>query len=54
MARPGAGPAENLAVSDAVACPGQKGNTSWQSVRVGPENVRAGTYTDADTGGSAR
>jgi hypothetical protein len=31
-------------------CPGQKGTTSWQSVRVGSENVRAGTDSCADTG----
>ena len=30
-------------------CPGQKGNTSWQSVRVGSENVRAGTDSGVDT-----
>jgi hypothetical protein len=33
-----------------MTCPGQKGNTSWQSVRVGSENVRAGTDSGANTG----
>jgi hypothetical protein len=31
-------------------CPDQKGNTRWQSVRVGSGNVRAGTDSGVDTG----
>jgi hypothetical protein len=44
MLRPRSNPA-----FETIRCPGQKGNASWQSVRLGSENVRAGNDSGADT-----